>query len=131
MGTKKTFESTVHRHSFFILFSSVSLNFLRPAIHLSLNTRKQLCNAKNKKGAAGYFKSLFSHFAPLFSLFAFCAWVSIPAKSQRILWFIFCGINKTRNLHEIRKVYNECFVFRGVFCENIGKIPAKYEIQKV
>ncbi len=42
--------------------------FLRPAIHLSRNTQ----NAKNKKCIAGYFTSLFSHFAPPFSLFAFC-----------------------------------------------------------
>ncbi len=32
------------------------------------------------------------------------------------------GINKTRNLHEIRKVYRECFVFGGVFRKNTGKM---------
>ncbi len=31
----------------------------------------------------------------------------------------------------MRKVYNECFVFHGVFCKNIREIPAKYEIQKL
>ncbi len=43
----------------------------------------------------------------------------------------FCGINKTRNSPEMRKVYSECFIFCGVFCENIREIPAKCEIRKV
>ncbi len=47
----------------------------------------------------------------------------------------FCGlffrcINKTRNLHEVRKVYSECFVFRGVFRKNFREIPAKCELRK-
>ncbi len=54
---------------------------LRPATHLSQNMR----NAKNKKCIAGYFAPLFSRFAHLFSLFAFCTRVKIRAKTERIL----------------------------------------------
>ncbi len=31
----------------------------------------------------------------------------------------------------MRKMYNKCFVFCGVFHENIHEIPAKCEIRKV
>ncbi len=63
---------------------------LRPAIHLSQNMQKWAQTVKNEKCIAGCFASLFTHFTPLFSLFAtFCARVGICAKSQTILWFIF------------------------------------------
>ncbi len=39
-------------------------------------------------------------------------------KGFRGLLFFLC-INRMRNLHGIRKVYSKCFVFHGVFCENI------------
>ncbi len=100
----------------------------RLAIHLSQNTRKQSQNAKNEKCIARYFASLFS-------LFAFR---SISRQSQHLrensegfYGLFFRGINKTWNSHEIRKVYSECFVFRGVFRKNICEIPAKCEIRKV
>ncbi len=48
-------------------------------------------------------------------------------KVKRLLGLFFCVINKTHNSHEIREVYSECFVFRGVFRKNIRKIPVNYE----
>ncbi len=73
-------------------------------------------------------------FASLFLLFAFCSilyqgWHSCE-KYKGFCGLFFRGINKTRNSHEIRKVYSECFIFCGVFCEkNISEIPAKCEAQ--
>ncbi len=53
------------------------------------------------------------HFFHILRLvFVFCARVSICEKSQ----------NETRNLDEMRKVYSECFVFCGVYRENIRKM---------
>ncbi len=43
------------------------------------------------------------------------------AFTQKVKGFrglFFRGINKTRNSYETRKVYCECFVFRGVFRKN-------------
>ncbi len=80
--------------------------------------------AQNEECIAGYFAPLFLRFAPLSSLFAFCAW-DLRGKSNN--FEVFRNINKTQNLHEIRKVYSECFVFQGVFREKIRKISAKYE----
>ncbi len=54
--------------------------FFRPTIYLSRNMWKQSWNAK-KKCIAKYFASLFSQFAPFFSLFAFHTRVGIRAKS--------------------------------------------------
>ncbi len=53
--------------------------------------------------------------------------------AQKVVGFcglFFCGINKTQNLHELQKVYSECFVFCGVFCENICEITAKLRMGK-
>ncbi len=96
---------------------------LRPTIHLLWHTWKWSRNVKNKKCIARYFTSLFSHFAPLFSLFAFCT-----RKVKGFRGLFFHSINKTWNSHEIWKVYSKCFVFCDVFRENIRKIPAKYKI---
>ncbi len=59
---------------------------------------------------SGYFTSLFSHFAP---------GLALMQKVKGFCGLVFRGINKTRNSHEMRKVCKECFVFCGVFHENI------------
>ncbi len=86
---------------------------LRLIIHLSQNIQKQSQNRKNKKHIAGYF----AHFA---------SGSAFARKLKRFYGLFFCDINKTQNLHEMRKVYSECFVFCGVFCKNICEIPAKW-----
>ncbi len=89
---------------------------LKPAVHLSQNMRKRSRNAKNKKCIAGYIASLFSRFVlPFFTFRTLQHFTPGSAFAQNIKGFcglLFCGINKTRNSHEIRKVYSECFVFR-------------------
>ncbi len=69
--------------------ASTSKKALRPAVHLSRNMRKWARNAKNEKCITGYFASLFSRFALLFSFFTIRARVGIRAKTQRISRFIF------------------------------------------
>ncbi len=84
--------------------------------------------AKNKKRIAAYFVSLFSRPFFYFSHFAaFCTRSAFAGKVKGFRGLFFRGINKTRNLHEIRKMHSECFVFCGVFRENIRKISMKYE----
>ncbi len=91
---------------------------------------KRSQNVKNEKCIARYFVSLFSRFAPLF----FACYISqhfvigsaFTQKVKEFLGLFFRGINKTRNSHEIKKCI-VCFVLHGVFCENICKIPVKYE----
>ncbi len=73
---------------------------------------------KNKKYVVEYFASLFSYFVP---------GSAFVQKVKGLCGLFFHGINKTRNSHEIRKVYSECFVFRGVF----RRIATKCEIRKV
>ncbi len=103
---------------------------VRLALHLSQNTSKQTRNAKNKKCIAGFLRHFF-HISWPFCFLHFAPGSALARKLNRILWFIFCDINKTQNSHELRKLYSECFVFRVVFRENIRKIPAKCEIRKV
>ncbi len=67
--------------------------------------------------------SLFSRFTPLFRFSHFTPGLAIARKVKGFCGFFFRGINKTRNLHEIQKVYSECFVF----CDVFRKIPAKYK----
>ncbi len=74
---------------------------------------------KNEKCIAEYFVSLFLRFLPGSAL---------TRKVKRFHSLFFRGINKTRNLHEIQKVYSERFIFCGVFRENTPKIPMKCEI---
>ncbi len=102
---------------------------LRPAIHLSQNTRKWSWNVKDEKCTAGYFAWLFSRFTPPFFriLQHFAPGLAFTQKVKEFRGLFFRGINITQNSHEIRKVYSECFVFRVVFRENICEIPAKYE----
>ncbi len=116
--------------------SALTFTSVRPAAHLWSQS------VKNENCIAGYFTSLFTFRARFF--FAFCA-VSFTfcisqhfapgsAFARKVKWFrdlFFCGINKARNLHEIWKVYSECFVFPGVFRKTIHEIPAKCEIRKV
>ncbi len=108
-----------------------SRNGIWPAIHLSQNTRKWAQNGKNEKWIARYFAPLFSHFAPLFLLFALRS-ISRNGRHSRenskgFHDLFFRGINKTRNSSEMRKMYSECFAFCGVFYE----IPVKCEKWKV
>ncbi len=76
-----------------------------------------------------YFVSFFSHFASLFSLFAFRSILCQGYENSKdfVVYFFAALINSP----EIRKVYSECFVFCGVFHENICKIHAKCETRKV
>ncbi len=58
----------------------------------------------------------------------FVAGLALARKVKVLRGLFFRGISKAQNSHETRKVYSECFVFHGVFRENIRKIPAKCEI---
>ncbi len=93
--------------------------------------QQRLQNVKNEKCITCYFSSLSSCFVTLFFPFHilqhFVLGSAFTQKFKRFRGLFFRGINKIRNLHEIRKVYSECFIFHGMFCENIPKIPVKYE----
>ncbi len=108
---------------------------LRPTVHLLQNTRKRLQNAKNKKCIAGYFTLLFCILrAPFFAFHIaqyFTPRLTFGCKVKGFCGLFFRDINKTWNSHEIRKVYNECFVFCGVFRKNTREIPVKCEIWTV
>ncbi len=88
--------------------------------------RKWARNVKNEKCITGYFAPLFSRFAALFLAFCisqhFAPGSAFMQKVKGFFGLFFRGINKTRNLHEMRKVYGECFVFHGVFHENIREM---------
>ncbi len=126
----KNYETTLLQNLLFWLI------LLRPAIHLSRNTREWAQNAKNEKCIAEYFTPLFSHFAPIFSLFAFCSnlrqcWHShenskdfmiyffatlikheICMKCKKCMisvsYFVVCIMKNTR---EMRKVYSQPYTF--------------------
>ncbi len=68
---------------------------------------------------------------PFFGFSHFVLWLAFAQKVKGFCALFFCRINKTRNSHEIRIVYSECFVFHGMFRENICEIPSKCEIRKV
>ncbi len=62
----------------------------------------------------------------------FAPGLAFARKVKGFRGLFFRGINKTRNLHEIQKVYSECFVFCGVLRKHSRReIPAKCKIQKV
>ncbi len=95
------------------------LHLLRPAMYLSQNMQKRSRKMKSvQRGILYHFFRVscpflcFSHFA------TFHPRIGIRAKSQKNSCFFFRGINKIRNLYEIRKVYNECYVFCGEFRKN-------------
>ncbi len=54
-----------------------------------------------------------------------CGRLSCETRGFHCLFF--CDINETQNLNEIWKMYNECFVFCGMFRENACEKPAKYD----
>ncbi len=99
---------------------------LRPAIHLSQNE-------KNRKCIAMYFASLFSHFVPLFLLFAFCslcARVGIRAKSQiDFVVYFFVALIKHKILMKYEKYIVSVSYFVVCFTKTFAKYPqnAKYE----
>ncbi len=77
---------------------------------------------KKQKMYSGVFCATFLCSTPLYSLFAaFHTLVGIHAKSQRILWFIFCGVNKTRNSREMRKCIVSVSYFVVCFTKNTPK----------
>ncbi len=93
---------------------------------------KMIMKCEKRKVYSGVFSVTFFAFRAPF--FAFCiskhfapglAW-----KLKGLCGLFFRGFNKTQNLHEMRKVYSECFVFCGVFHKNNRKIPVKCEIRK-
>ncbi len=67
---------------------------------------------QKKKVYSGVFRATFfaccisQHFEPGLAF----AW-----KLKGFCGLFFCGINKTRNSHEMRKVYSKCFIFYCVF----------------
>ncbi len=80
---------------------------------------------------SGVFRiTVFAFHIPLFAFRISQHFMPGSAFARKVKGFrglLFCDINKTRNLHEIRKVYSECFVFCRVFCENIPNMHAKNE----
>ncbi len=59
------------------------------------------------------------YFRPFFRFLHFTAFhTKVGIRTQNLKGFyglFFCGINKTLNSQEMRKVYSECFVFHCVF----------------
>ncbi len=90
-----------------------------------------IAKCEKQKYTAGYFASRFSRFASVFHFLHFAPGLAIARKVIGFRSLFFRGINKTQNSHEIRKVYSECCIFCGIFCENIREIPVKCEIRKV
>ncbi len=89
---------------------------------------------KQKVYSGGIFVTFFVFHAPFFAFRISQHFMLGSAFVQKVKGF--CGlffrvINKKQNSHEIEKVYSVCFVFRCEFCENIHKICAKSEIQKI
>ncbi len=80
---------------------------------------------------SGVFRiTFFAFHAPFFAFRIsqhFALGLAFARKLKGFRGLFFRGINKTWNSPEMRKVYRQCFVFRGVFRE----IPAKCEIRKV
>ncbi len=78
-------------------------------------------------------KSKFSQMRPFFAFHTpfFALGVAFMQKVKGFRGLFFHCINKIQNLHEIRKVYIQCFVYRGVFRKNIREITVKCEIRKV
>ncbi len=117
------------RPIFILLAKLDKIPFLRPAIHLSRNSMK-CSHVENEKCIMVYFASLFSHFASYFFvcciLHHFGQWVAVLRNvGEGFYSLFFRGIKKPRKLNEIQKVYSECSIFCGVFCENTREIPAK------
>ncbi len=87
----------------------VSEDFLRPAIHLSQNMRKQLQNAKKQKVYSGVLRVTFLFRVPFFTFHIsqhFLPGLTFVWKVKRFCGLFFRSINKTRNSHEIRKMYS-------------------------
>ncbi len=102
----------------------------RPAIHLSRNMRKRLRNVKREVYSSVFCVTFFAFHTPFFAFRFSQHFMTGSAFTQKVKGFsglFFHSINKTRNLHEVRKGYSECSAFCGVFRENIYKIPAKYK----
>ncbi len=85
--------------------------FVRPAIHVSQNTRKCSQIAKNEKRIARYFASLFLHFASHFSHLASC---TISCHGRHL-----CG--------KLKDFLGQLYTFRisRVFCECFHEIHRK------
>ncbi len=82
-----------------------------------------IAKCEKRKVYGGVFRVIFMGFTPRFSRFAaFRIRVDIRAKVKGFCGLFFRDINKTENLHEIRKMYGECSVFHGVFRKNICKM---------
>ncbi len=77
------------------------------------NTKSKKWGVKLEKSGAQYSSIHLLFFAFRAHFHVFC---DKRIAGLKVALF-FYGINKTQNLHEMRKVYSECFVFHGVFCE--------------
>ncbi len=98
---------------------------LRPAIHLSRNMEKWV--QKTRSVQRGISRDLCQVSFCIFRFSHFVPGSAFMRKQKGFRGLFFCGINKTQNSPGVRKVYSECFAFRGVFLENIRKIHAKYD----
>ncbi len=97
-----------------------------PAVHLLRYTRKRLQNAKNEKCMARYFASLFSHFAPIFSLLAFRSILLQSChsceKSKEFVVYFFVALIK----HKICVKYEKCKASVSYFVVRFAKTFTKY-----
>ncbi len=98
---------------------------LRPAIHLSQNTRKWARNAKNKKYIAGYFAT-FCVLHPFFRIS--CQGRHSCANSKDFVVYFFAALIK----HEIRLKYEKCIesvsYFVVCFAKNTNEMRKVYSL---
>ncbi len=100
-------------------------------IHLSQNTWKWARNAEKGKEIARYFATLFSQLAPLFLQLAplfsrfvppfSCQGPHSQEKSKDFVVYFFPALIKHEKNKPRRKVYSDCFVFRGVLQKTFAK----------
>ncbi len=92
---------------------------------------KMIAKCEKQKVFSGVFRVTFFVFRASFFTSHFTTRSAFTQKVNEFCGLFFRGINKTRNLYDIRKVYSEYFIFRGAFRKNIREIPVKCEIRKV
>ncbi len=91
----------VAQHYVVVIFT-FGMTLVRPALHWSQNMRKWSRNAENKNCIAGYFASLFSHFAPGSAF----AW-----KLKGFRGLFFRGINKPATNYSSLFANNDEIIF--------------------
>ncbi len=108
--------------------------FVRPAIRLSQNKRKWVRNVKNEKCVAEYFASLFSHFALLFSFFAFCSILHqgqhSHENSKDFVVYFFAALIKTEICLKCEKCIVSGSHFEVCFVKTFAKYPQNVKYEK-